>query len=227
MVTATNELTTQHYPALVNHKKRKQNNPSNESSLPIKKNLIAEDLTSQQSSNYTACLIGTSMVKHINVKTLFSNETKCFFKSISGGLIKGITSCLTARELLLAHCKLFIITAGSNDIDSGHDVQVAINDFTNLAKYLHSKYPDAKVIINKLIPRTRTKFTKLADFEIRRVEFNQFLEEGLQFLPDHVIVTHNIFEDKLRLDSLLSDGVHLSPLYGVGPYVAQIQKYIS
>ena len=225
------KLSNQHHqqqPALSNPQKRKQPETSNNKiAPPVKKKSSIEmspaNHNKQQSGNYTACLIGTSMVKQIDVKRLFTDGTKCFFKSISGGLIKSIISCLTVRELLLANCKTFIITAGSNDIDS-NSAEEAISDFKSLVEYLNETHPIAKIIINKLIPRTRTKFSDLLDFESKRIAFNNFLDSISS--SKHVIVTQDLFEDAEKLEMMLSDGVHLSPLYGVLPYEAQIKTNI-
>ena len=174
---------------------------------------------------YVACVIGTSMVKHFNVKELFPDQN-CFFKSISGGLVKAIMNVLEARESLLKHCKVFIITAGSNDMDSRNEAETGIADFLKLAQYLKAQYKDAKFIINKLVPRTKTKYSVITEFEKRRLQFNDFLENDLMFLGNLTVVDHREFENKDRLSSLLSDGVHLAPSSGVPLYVNEIKKFI-
>lgn len=211
----------------LNDKKRKKNEPliSNSKKACNNENWDSSPMAPAALEQYEVCLIGTSMIKHINVKDLFS-EKRCFFKSINGGFIKSITQCLEARELLLKKCKLFIITAGSNDIDSTSDVYTAINDFISLMKYLKKCYPDAKFIINELIPRVKTKNVEISIFEERRIVFNEFLTNDLDFLDEYAIVKHEAFNNTDKLGELLSDGVHMSTVHGVPIYVSDIRKSI-
>ncbi len=175
--------------------------------------------------HYTACLIGTSMVKHLNFKELFP-DNKCFFKAVSGGSIKNVLQCLRARSNVLTDCQVFVITAGCNDLDRDKPGQSASEDFLTLCRYLKETYPNARFIVNKLVPRTTTKYTDLHVFEQRRADFNLFLDNQLQFLGDYVVVTHAEFEKKQELWDLLSDGVHLSPMKGVPLYTAEIKKFL-
>lgn len=221
---------------LLNNKKRKQIEPPSNSILPKRKtfdenneNWDDDTQTSQNKTlkpeEYTACIIGTSMVKHFSVKDIFPDQ-KCFFKSISGGSIRDVHNILKSRELLLAHVKTFVITAGSNDMDSENDANTGINDFLEMVQYLNEIYSDAKFIFNKLVPRTQTKFTDLKEFEERRIQFNNFLEKDLTFLKDYIILGHLEFEDVDKLSENLSDGVHLSVSKGVPLYVEEIKKSI-
>ncbi len=174
--------------------------------------------------NYAACVIGTSMVKQIKPSELFGDK-KCFFKSINGGLINDIARCLVARDLLLADCRCFVITCGSNDMDSAtKSLEAACSDFLKLIEYLSGQYPDARFIINKLVPRLRTKYLQLEVFEERRAAFNKFLDENLKTMENCVIVNHAAFEHKDSLCGLLSDGVHLSELTGVPAYIEAIKE---
>ena len=174
---------------------------------------------------YDLCLIGTSMVKNIETNKLLPNK-RCFFKSISGGCIRDVWNALKSREALLRGCKIFVITCGSNDCDSTRDLKTTINDFLELAQYLSKLYPDSKLIFNKLIPRTKTRYTQIEEFEKRRICFNNFLESTLTLLVPSVIVTHEKFESVHDLDMLLVDGVHMNPLHGVPIYIENIKKTI-
>lgn len=207
----------------LNNHKRKQTDDLIEIATPAKK--------ASNSNNYTACLIGTSMVKHLSIKEMFPSK-RCFFKSISGGSIKNVLQCLRARSNCLTDCEVFVLTAGSNDIDrdgpgaTDTALDSSVEDFLSLCTYLKETYPTARFIINKLIPRTKTKYTDLHVFEQRRVKFNEFLERELTFLGDYVVVSHPEFERKQELWNLLIDGVHLSPVRGVPLYTAEIKKYL-
>jgi len=183
------------------------------------------DKPKDNAEKYVACIIGTSMVKQIKTNDLFEDK-KCFFKSISGGLINDIARCLVARELLLAECRCFVITCGSNDVDSTASIQTVCNNFLNMIKYLNNQYPEARFIINKLVPRLKTKFVHIDAFEKRRTVFNNYLEENLKFLKNYSIVEHPSFEEKSNLCNLLSDGVHLSLSNGVPVYTKTIKEFI-
>ena len=189
-------------------------------------NVDPSKIPASQETVYEACVIGTSMVKHIDVKVLFTNKS-CFFKSISGGRINDITNILKQREELLKKCKYFIITCGSNDVDSLNSISQVKADFFKLAFYLSKKYPDAKFFFNKLIPRLKTKYLDLAEFEKRRVDFNDCIQKRLGVLGNSMILTHESFEEKDKLGCLLSDGVHISPLNGLSLYVDTIQQALS
>jgi hypothetical protein len=209
---------------LNNHKRKQTDDLIDEMAKPAKK--------ASNSNNYTACLIGTSMVKHLSIKEMFPSR-RCFFKSISGGSIKNVLQCLRARSNCLTDCEVFVLTAGSNNIDKdGTDTATdtalasSVEDFLSLCTYLKETYPTARFIVNKLIPRTKTKYTDLQVFEQRRVKFNEFLERELKFLGDYAVVSHPEFERKQELWNLLIDGVHLSPVRGVPLYTAEIRKYL-
>jgi hypothetical protein len=173
---------------------------------------------------FQACIIGTSMVKHVSPKSLFENE-KCFFKSISGGLIKNVLEFVRARVDFFHECKCFIVTCGSNDCDSTRPIKDTIETFVELAVYLSQTYPNARFLFNKLIPRTKTRYVSLEEFEKSRTCFNHFLESTLTLLvPACKIVNHESFELKENLELLLADGVHMSPLRGVPAYVNDIKQ---
>jgi len=80
---------------------------------------------------------------------------------------------------------------------------------------------------NKLIPRLKTKYLDLAEFEKRRVDFNDCIQKRLGVLGNSMILTHESFEEKDKLGCLLSDGVHISPLNGLSLYVDTIQQALS
>ena len=183
-------------------------------------------IPTSQETVYEACVIGTSMVKHIDVKVLFSNKN-CFFKSISGGRINDITNSLKQREELLKKCKYFIVTCGSNDVDSLNSITQVKADYFKLAFYLSRKYPGAKFFFNKLIPRLKTKYLDLVEFEKRRLEFNKCIQKRLGALSNSTVLTHDSFEAKDKLGCLLSDGVHISPMNGLSLYVHTIQQALS
>lgn len=186
-------------------------------SVPIKQ-------TAQQ-SNIEACVIGSSMVKHIDVRQLFQNKN-CLFKSISGGKITDIFTYLRLSEHELKNSKYFVITVGSNDCDSLDEINTVISNYFDLAQYLKQKYPDSNFIFNKLIPRVKCRYVSLLDFDKRRICFNNFLEATLtSSISNCKIVTHSAFESKTELTKLLSDGVHISPT-GLPLYVEQIRKTI-
>ena len=110
-------------------------------------------------------------------------------------------------------------------MDSGEGYEVGCNDFLELVQYLNGQYPEARFVINKLIPRTRTKYAELKIFEERRIAFNKYLEENLTFLKNYVLVDHVAFEEGDKY-VMLSDGVHISPLVGVPMYVDTIKGHI-
>ena len=175
--------------------------------------------------SYDVCLIGTSMIKNINANEIFSNK-KCYFKSISGGKIKDILLNLKSNENLLKNSKCFLITCGSNDVDSLNDMKTTINDFLELAQYLHSTYESSQFIFNKLIPRTKCRYVSLIDFDKRRICFNDFLQFTLPLIVPCKIVEHESFENKTLLNDLLADGVHISPSRGLPLYVDEIKKVL-
>lgn len=173
---------------------------------------------------FEACLIGTSMIKHIDTNKLFANR-KCFFKSISGGQIKDVLEFIKKREGFFDNCKFIVLTCGSNDCDSYKEIKININDMLELAEYVSKMYPKAKLVINQLIPRLKTKFIHLEDFEKKRVLFNNFLNDTVSLMiPNCVIVKHPAFEVKSELESFLLDGVHMSPLRGVPIYIEEIKN---
>lgn len=174
---------------------------------------------------FEVALVGTSMVKHIDSNKLFENK-KCFFKSISGGLIKDVFEFLKKRDGFFIDCKIIVLTAGSNDCDSLNDISKVISDYLDLAQYLNKTYPNAKLVFNKLIPRLKTRYTKLEEFELKRACFNNFLESTLFALVPCKIVNHEGFEIADCIESLLVDGVHMSPLKGVSIYVNEIKSVL-
>ncbi len=176
-------------------------------------------------SEFKACLIGSSMIKHLYSNELFFNK-KCFFKSISGGSINDVHQCLDINKNILNNCEIFVITIGSNDIDRNKPIKSAIQDFTNFYLFLNKTFPNAKFIINKLVPRTKTKYTNLITFENRRIYYNLFIQHLLLFKNNFIVITHTKFEQKQNLQELLSDGVHLSLINGVPIYLSEIKKII-
>lgn len=104
---------------------------------------------------------GTSMVKHIKPSDLF-NEKKCYFKSISGGSIINIINLIKTDENKMKDIKLFVITCGSNDLDSTFKtVQRTIEIYLDLGRTLKSLFPNAKFFFNTLIPRSTTRYISL------------------------------------------------------------------
>lgn len=197
----------------------------------LKRKLSDDSIATKQPLNkkanlagaYEACLIGSSMIKHINSKEIFPNQ-KCYFNSISGGKIKDILASLKSNEQLLKNASCFVVTCGSNDCDSLNDMKTVINDYLDLAQYLHSTHKGSKFIFNKLIPRSKCRYVSLIEFEKRRVCFNEFLEITLPLIVPCKIVDHKSFENKTHLNDLLTDGVHISPVRGLPLYVEQIKK---
>ncbi len=176
---------------------------------------------------FETCLIGTSMVKHIRPVDLFGKR-KCFFKSISGGLIKHIDSFLRTREGYFESCNMFVVTCGSNDCDSKNEISETLTAYLDLCLYLSEKYPNARLILNTLVPRQNTRFTTQEEFEERRVLFNQFLNSSVNSLIWNArIVSHPNFENRESLSTLLSDGVHLSVDQGVLIYVQEIKTVLN
>ncbi|CAF0936137.1 unnamed protein product [Brachionus calyciflorus] len=174
---------------------------------------------------FEAALIGTSMVKHIDPSKIFEDK-KCFFKSISGGRISDIIEFVKKREGFFSQCKYICITCGSNDCDSYNEIKQTIDRYLELAQYLHKTYPESLLIFNQLIPRTKTKYVDLDLFEKRRVCFNDFLNTTLRILIPCEIVEHKSFEDKSQLETLLIDGVHMTPIKGVPIYIDDIKNYL-
>lgn len=112
--------------------------------------------------NYETCIIGTSMIKHVSPAKVFSAETNCFFNSISGGCIKNIIDLLEQNQLALKNCRIFIVTCGSNDLDSSYrDSQQVISLYLELARLLKKLFPNARLVFNKLVPRTSTRYIEL------------------------------------------------------------------
>lgn len=194
-------------------------------SVVVEKPAVDEQATNADKRHFQACLIGTSMVKHINPKLIF-DEKKTFFKSIGGGLITNIHEFLKKRDGLFDKCKCFLITCGSNDCDSVAEIGKTIENMIELAQYLSNAYPAANLFFNKLVPRTKTKYTELDVFDKKRVCFNNFLESTLTLMVPCKIISHEGFESKDELDKLLYDGVHLSPMHGVPLYIDEIKKHL-
>lgn len=112
--------------------------------------------------NYETCIIGTSMIKNVSPAKVFSAETNCFFDSISGGCIKNIIDSLEQNQLALKNCRIFIVTCGSNDLDSSYrDSQQVISLYLDLARLLKKLFPNARLVFNKLVPRTSTRHIEL------------------------------------------------------------------
>ena len=133
---------------------------------------------------YETCIIGTSMIKPINPSKVFSANTKCFFNSISGGSIKNVMDSLEQNEQSLKSCLIFVVTCGSNDLDSTYkDIQQVISLYLDLARLLKKLFPSAKLVFNKLVPRTSTRF----------VDLNVNV---LKLLKQNLIILLNYFEMK-------------------------------
>jgi len=194
-------------------------------------NLDEEDWDTEASVNvnnnhesfYQTCLIGSSMVKHIDVKLLFPDKN-CLFKSISGGRINDIINYLKANEKLLINSKCFVVTCGSNDCDSLSELKDVVSHYFELAQYLKNTFNKASFVFNKLIPRTKCRYVSILEFEKRRICFNNFLEYTLPLIVPCQIVEHLAFDSKTELSNLLLDGVHISPLRGLPLYIEQIKK---
>jgi hypothetical protein len=174
------------------------------------------------------------MIKSINKFDLFKQTQfrKTYFKSISGGLIKNVLQDLKDMAFKLNKCKLFVITVGSNDCDSLNQIDKVIGDYLDLVEYVRETYPPETVIIlNKLIPRLKTKYTQLDEFDKRRKCFNNFIQNGLSVMfsssSTYFVVEHERFEDSNSLNDLLSDGVHLSVQKGVVFYVEDIKNVLN
>jgi hypothetical protein len=223
-------------------KKRKLESEETENTEPAKKPHLTVELAQKQSSPlqntsktsaavppfhsalmpFETCLIGTSMIRNIRSADLFPTK-KCFFKSINGGLIEHVDSYLRAREGFFDHCHTFVLTCGSNDCDSKNEINETVAAYYALCWYLHLKYPTARLVLNTLVPRQHTRFTTPAEFEKRRKQFNQFLVANISgVIWNARVVFHPEFEDRESLDTLLSDGVHLSIDRGVLVYVEEI-----
>lgn len=209
-------------------KKRKFFEPLKENKKPHLESDLAEvlaDKTVQIVKPFEAALIGTSMIKHLDPNKIFENK-KCFFKSISGGRISDIIEFVKKREGFFDNCQFICLTCGSNDCDSYNDIQTTIQRCIDLATYLHSKYPQSNLIFNELIPRLKTKYIDLDLFEKRRICFNNFLNSSLKMIVSCKIVKHEEFEDKSKLEFLLTDGVHINPIDGVSKYIQDIKKIL-
>ena len=164
------------------------------------------------------------MINNIDVTKFFPN-LKCLFKSINGGKTADILEYLKNNEPILKASKYFIITCGSNDVDSLMKITDAISDHLLLVKYFENKFKDAKFIFNKLIPRTKCRHVTLSDFEKRRNCFNKYME-SLPLAIDCELVEHLEFEtDAWKLAYLLADGVHMSPK-GLPIYIKNIMDTI-
>ena len=103
------------------------------------------------------------MIKYLDPKFIFNNtETKCYFNSISGGSIKDIIKDLKENEARLKTVKIFVVSCGSNDLDSTYnDTQEVIAMYLDLARTLKKLFPYARLVFNKLTRRTWTKFSIL------------------------------------------------------------------
>jgi hypothetical protein len=190
--------------------------------------------TNREIISFDSCLIGSSMIKHIDKCNLLEQTQfkKTYFKSISGGLIKNVLQNLKEMESELFNCKLFVITVGSNDCDSLNQIDKVIADYFDLIEYLRETYSSETVfVLNKLIPRLKTRYTKLDEFNKRRLCFNNFIQDSLSVINSSsspfCIVEHERFEDENSLNDLLSDGVHLSVQKGVGFYVEDIKNVLN
>ncbi len=167
------------------------------------------------------------MIRNIHPNEIFPNK-KCFYKSISGGRINDVANYLKLNESWLMNCKLFLVTCGSNDCDSFKSLSEVIQDYLNLAQYLSAKYPKSRLLFNKLVPRTKTRYTNLNDFEKRRLCFNEFLESALPLLLPCTIISHEEFEQTSSyLEQLLCDGVHLSLSKGVPLYTQKLKQKVN
>jgi hypothetical protein len=209
----------------------KNNKPSTESliiSIDLKESfniIVSEKLKGEYSiqlldqasdQSYDALLIGTSMINNIDVNDFFP-DLKCLFKSINGGKTTDILEYLKKNEDILKSTKYFIITCGSNDVDSLMKLSDIMLDHLQLVRYLENDFKDAQIIFNKLIPRIKCRHVTQSDFEKRRSCFNKYLEI-LPFVLKCQIVEHLDFEaDAWKLAYLLADGVHIStkglPIY--------------
>lgn len=212
---------------LLNEAETTRKRKLNESTSSIEKAATLNKKANLTSNDdYEMCLIGTSMVRNIQPNKIFPNK-KCFFKSISGGRINDIVNYLKFNESWLTNCKLFLITCGSNDCDSFKSINEVIQDYLNLAQYLSHKYPVSRLLFNKLVPRTKTRYTNLIDFEKRRLCFNGFLENALPLLLPCTIISHEEFESSSSsLEELLCDGVHLSLSKGVSVYTQKLKQVL-
>ena len=167
------------------------------------------DMSSNQS--YDALLIGTSIIGNIDV-TKFFPHLKCLSISIKGGKTADILEYLKNNETILKSLKYFIITCGSNDVDSLMNITDVISDHLLLVKYLQNNFNEAKFVFNKLIPRTKWRHVTLSYFEKRRICFNKYME-SLPLAIYCEVVEHLEFEtDAWQLAYMLADGVHMSPL---------------
>jgi hypothetical protein len=103
------------------------------------------------------------MIKYIDPKFIFnSKETKCYFKSISGGSIRHVIEDLKENEIRLKNVRIFVVTCGSNDLDSTyHDIQAVKTMYLELARTLKKLFPNARLVFNKLVRRTWTKYSTL------------------------------------------------------------------
>ena len=89
------------------------------------------------------------MVKKINPQNLFSQDKTCYFESISGGSIKNIIMSLNENEKNLKKCKTFVITCGSNDLDSLYKgIQKVIELYLQLARLLKKLFPEGRFFFN-------------------------------------------------------------------------------
>ncbi len=210
-----------------------------QSNAVVSKKFIQEQEPDQ--TTFDSCVIGSSMIKNINKLDLFENSKfkNTYFKSISGGLIKHVHEDLKNMSHELKNCKLFIITVGSNDCDSLNQIDKVIGDYLDLVEYLRDTYSsETCIILNKLIPRLKTRYTKLDDFDKRRLCFNNFIQNSLctMFSSSLFVVEHERFEIRENeidatnnniLNEFLSDGVHLSIQKGVKLYVEDIKNVLN
>ena len=102
------------------------------------------------------------MVKHIKPHEIFKSTTNCLLKSISGGSIKNVTEYLEENQISLRDSKHFIVTCGSNDLDTTFkSTQKVIELYLELARLLKKLFPSAELFFNKLVPRKSTKYVQL------------------------------------------------------------------
>ena len=181
--------------------------------------------SSKKVADIEACIIGSSMIRPLNVNKLFPNR-RCLFKCILGGLTRDCFDYIKRKTELLRNCKCFVIVCASNDCDSKADMSYVITEYLDFALYLYTHFPQAKLVFSKLVPRLRTAYVSLEEFDTRRVCFNNFLETSMVNILPCTVVSHSKFENKERLKDLLEDGVHFSVEKAVPIYERKLKKVI-